>query len=209
MAKNEKISLGENVSVPVHVGVIMDGNGRWAKKMGMPRKFGHREGAKTFRAITRHAKALGIQYITYYAFSTENWKRSVEEVSTIMNIFRKYLVDSIERSNRNNMRVRIIGKREDLPEDIVEKMYNLEKATANNTGLQFSVAINYGGRDEITRAVRQIASDCMAGKLLPDAVTEDTVSSYLDTKELTDPDLLIRTSGELRTSNFLPRQSAY
>ena len=126
-----------------------------------------------------------------------------------MNIFRKYLVDSIERSNRNNMRVRIIGKREDLPEDIVEKMDNLEKATANNTGLQFSVAINYGGRDEITRAVRQIASDCMAGKLSLDAVTEDTVSSYLDTKELTDPDLLIRTSGELRTSNFLPWQIAY
>ena len=130
-------------------------------------------------------------------------------ISTIMNIFRKYLVDSIERSNRNNMRVRIIGKREDLPKDIVEKMDNLEEATANNTGLQFSVAINYGGRDEITRAVRQIASDCMAGKLSPDAVTEDTVSAYLDTKELTDPDLLIRTSGELRTSNFLPWQIAY
>ena len=205
---NKEIN-GEMINIPEHVAIIMDGNGRWAKKRLMPRTYGHSEGAKTIERTCENADELGIKYLTVYAFSTENWKRSVEEVSTIMNIFRKYLVDSIERSNRNNMRVRIIGKREDLPEDIVEKMDNLEEATANNTGLQFSVAINYGGRDEITRAVRQIASDCMAGKLSPDAVTEDTVSSYLDTKELTDPDLLIRTSGELRTSNFLPWQIAY
>ena len=169
---NKEIN-GEMINIPEHVAIIMDGNGRWAKKRLMPRTYGHSEGAKAIERTCENADELGIKYLTVYAFSTENWKRSVEEVSTIMNIFRKYLVDSIERSNRNNMRVRIIGKREDLPEDIVEKMYNLEKATANNTGLQFSVAINYGGRDEITRAVRQIASDCMAGKLSPDAVTED------------------------------------
>ena len=146
---NKEIN-GEMINIPEHVAIIMDGNGRWAKKRLMPRTYGHSEGAKAIERTCENADELGIKYLTVYAFSTENWKRSVEEVSTIMNIFRKYLVDSIERSNRNNMRVRIIGKREDLPEDIVEKMYNLEKATANNTGLQFSVAINYGGRDEIS-----------------------------------------------------------
>lgn len=200
---------GEILNIPAHVAIIMDGNGRWAKKRLMPRTYGHSEGAKAIERACENADELGIQYLTVYAFSTENWKRSVEEVSTIMNIFRKYLVDSIERSNRNNMRVRIIGKREGLPADIIEKMNRLEQATAKNTGLQFSVAINYGGRDEITRAVKRIVNDCREGKLLADAITEDTIGSYLDTKDLTDPDLLIRTSGELRTSNFLPWQIAY
>lgn len=200
---------GEILNIPEHVAIIMDGNGRWAKKRLMPRTYGHSEGAKAIERACENADELGIQYLTVYAFSTENWKRSVEEVSTIMNIFRKYLVDSIERSNRNNMRVRIIGKREGLPADIIEKMNLLEQATAKNTGLQFSVAINYGGRDEITRAVKRIVNDCREGKLLADAITEDTIGSYLDTKDLTDPDLLIRTSGELRTSNFLPWQIAY
>lgn len=200
---------GEILNIPEHVAIIMDGNGRWAKKRLIPRTYGHSEGAKAIERACENADELGIQYLTVYAFSTENWKRSVEEVSTIMNIFRKYLVDSIERSNRNNMRVRIIGKREGLPADIIEKMNRLEQATAKNTGLQFSVAINYGGRDEITRAVKRIVNDCREGKLLADAITEDTIGSYLDTKDLTDPDLLIRTSGELRTSNFLPWQIAY
>lgn len=200
---------GEILNIPEHVAIIMDGNGRWAKKRLMPRTYGHSEGAKAIERACENADELGIQYLTVYPFSTENWKRSVEEVSTIMNIFRKYLVDSIERSNRNNMRVRIIGKREGLPADIIEKMNRLEQATAKNTGLQFSVAINYGGRDEITRAVKRIVNDCREGKLLADAITEDTIGSYLDTKDLTDPDLLIRTSGELRTSNFLPWQIAY
>lgn len=200
---------GEILNIPEHVAIIMDGNGRWAKKRLMPRTYGHSEGAKAIERACENADELGIQYLTVYAFSTENWKRSVEEVSTIMNIFRKYLVDSIERSNRNNMRVRVIGKREGLPADIIEKMNRLEQATAKNTGLQFSVAINYGGRDEITRAVKRIVNDCREGKLLADAITEDTIGSYLDTKDLTDPDLLIRTSGELRTSNFLPWQIAY
>ena len=205
----EKTINGEVLNIPEHVAVIMDGNGRWAKKRLMPRTYGHSVGAKAIEAACENCDEIGIKYLTVYAFSTENWKRSVEEVSTIMNIFRKYLVDSIERSNRNNMRVRIIGKREGLPEDIVRKIENLEKATAGNTGLQFTVAINYGGRDELVRAAKNIAKDYKNGIITEDDITEDLMSRYLDTREITDPDLLIRTSGELRTSNFLPWQIAY
>ncbi len=205
----EKTINGEVLNIPEHVAVIMDGNGRWAKKRLMPRTYGHSAGAKAIEAACENCDEIGIKYLTVYAFSTENWKRSVEEVSTIMNIFRKYLVDSIERSNRNNMRVRIIGKREGLPEDIVRKIENLEKATAGNTGLQFTVAINYGGRDELVRAAKNIAKDYKNGIITEDDITEDLMSRYLDTREITDPDLLIRTSGELRTSNFLPWQIAY
>ncbi len=205
----EKTINGEVLNIPEHVAVIMDGNGRWAKKRLMPRTYGHSVGAKAIEAACENCDELGIKYLTVYAFSTENWKRSVEEVSTIMNIFRKYLVDSIERSNRNNMRVRIIGKREGLPEDIVKKIEDLEKATAGNTGLQFTVAINYGGRDELVRAAKNIAKDYKNGIITEADITEDLMSRYLDTREITDPDLLIRTSGELRTSNFLPWQIAY
>lgn len=205
----EKTINGEVLNIPEHVAVIMDGNGRWAKKRLMPRTYGHSAGAKAIEAACENCDEIGIKYLTVYAFSTENWKRSVEEVSTIMNIFRKYLVDSIERSNRNNMRVRIIGKREGLPEDIVRKIENLEKATAGNTGLQFTVAINYGGRDELVRAAKNIAKDYKNGIITEADITEDLMSRYLDTREITDPDLLIRTSGELRTSNFLPWQIAY
>ncbi|MEE0034936.1 MAG: isoprenyl transferase [Coprococcus sp.] len=205
----EKTINGEVLNIPEHVAVIMDGNGRWAKKRLMPRTYGHSAGAKAIEAACENCDEIGIKYLTVYAFSTENWKRSVEEVSTIMNIFRKYLVDSIERSNRNNMRVRIIGKREGLPEDIVKKIEDLEKATAGNTGLQFTVAINYGGRDELVRAAKNIAKDYKNGIITEADITEDLMSRYLDTREITDPDLLIRTSGELRTSNFLPWQIAY
>lgn len=205
----EKTINGEVLNIPEHVAVIMDGNGRWAKKRLMPRTYGHSVGAKAIEAACENCDEIGIKYLTVYAFSTENWKRSVEEVSTIMNIFRKYLVDSIERSNRNNMRVRIIGKREGLPEDIVKKIEDLEKATAGNTGLQFTVAINYGGRDELVRAAKNIAKDYKNGIITEADITEDLMSRYLDTREIPDPDLLIRTSGELRTSNFLPWQIAY
>lgn len=205
----EKTINGEVLNIPEHVAVIMDGNGRWAKKRLMPRTYGHSVGAKAIEAACENCDEIGIKYLTVYAFSTENWKRSVEEVSTIMNIFRKYLVDSIERSNRYNMRVRIIGKREGLPEDIVKKIEDLEKATAGNTGLQFTVAINYGGRDELVRAAKNIAKDYKDGIITEADITEDLMSRYLDTREITDPDLLIRTSGELRTSNFLPWQIAY
>lgn len=205
----KKDTNGDVTNVPEHVAIIMDGNGRWAKKRMMPRTYGHAEGAKAIERTCRNADELGIKYLTVYAFSTENWKRSVEEVSTIMNIFRNYLVDSIERSNKENMRVRVIGKRNGLDEDIVTKIENLEKATCKNTGLQFTVAINYGGRDELTRAVKSIVEASLNNEITLDDIDETLVNSYLDTSELPDPDLLIRTSGELRTSNFLPWQTAY
>lgn len=200
---------GEMLNIPQHVAIIMDGNGRWAKERKRPRTFGHSEGAKTIEQICRDAYDVGIHYLTVYAFSTENWKRSVEEVSTIMNIFRNYLVDSKERANKDNMRVRVIGERKGLPEDIIIKIDDLEKATVSNTGLQFTVAINYGGRDEITRAVKKMAEDTRESRISVDDIDEALVNSYLDTRDLPDPDLLIRTSGELRTSNFLPWQLAY
>ena len=200
---------GEMLNIPEHVAVIMDGNGRWAKKRFLPRNYGHVEGAKALEAICENCDKLGIKYLTVYAFSTENWKRSVEEVTGIMNLFRKYLVDSIERSNKANMKVNLIGKREGLSEDIVQKMDDLEKATAGNTGLQFYIAINYGGRDEIVRAVKKILKDAGDGRVTADDIDESLFAGYLDTKGVPDPDLLIRTSGEERTSNFLPWQLAY
>ncbi len=200
---------GELLNIPEHVAVIMDGNGRWAKKRFLPRNYGHAEGAKALEAICENCEKLGIKYLTVYAFSTENWKRSVEEVSGIMNLFRKYLVDSIERSNNANMRVRLIGKREGLADDIVQKMENLERETAGNTGLQFYIAINYGGRDEIVRATKKLISDVQAGAVSEEDIDESVFGTYLDTAGVPDPDLLIRTSGEERTSNFLPWQLAY
>lgn len=200
---------GELLNIPEHVAVIMDGNGRWAKKRFLPRNYGHAEGAKALEAICENCEKFGIKYLTVYAFSTENWKRSVEEVSGIMNLFRKYLVDSIERSNNANMRVRLIGKREGLADDIVQKMENLERETAGNTGLQFYIAINYGGRDEIVRATKKLISDVQAGAVSEENIDESVFGTYLDTAGVPDPDLLIRTSGEERTSNFLPWQLAY
>ena len=200
---------GELLNIPEHVAVIMDGNGRWAKKRFLPRNYGHAEGAKALEAICENCEKLGIKYLTVYAFSTENWKRSVEEVSGIMNLFRKYLVDSIERSNNANMRVRLIGKREGLADDIVQKMENLERETAGNTGLQFYIAINYGGRDEIVRATKKLIFDVQAGAVSEENIDESVFGTYLDTAGVPDPDLLIRTSGEERTSNFLPWQLAY
>lgn len=200
---------GELLNIPEHVAVIMDGNGRWAKKRFLPRNYGHAEGAKALEAICENCEKLGIKYLTVYAFSTENWKRSVEEVSGVMNLFRKYLVDSIERSNNANMRVRLIGKREGLADDIVQKMENLERETAGNTGLQFYIAINYGGRDEIVRATKKLISDVQAGAVSEENIDESVFGTYLDTAGVPDPDLLIRTSGEERTSNFLPWQLAY
>ena len=200
---------GELLNIPEHVAVIMDGNGRWAKKRFLPRNYGHAEGAKALEAICENCEKLGIKYLTVYAFSTENWKRSVEEVSGIMNLFRKYLVDSIERSNNANMRVRLIGKREGLADDIVQKMEILERESAGNSGLQFYIAINYGGRDEIVRATKKLISDVQAGAVSEENIDESVFGTYLDTAGVPDPDLLIRTSGEERTSNFLPWQLAY
>lgn len=205
----EKVIDGEKLNIPNHIAVIMDGNGRWAKKRLMPRNFGHRAGGKTLEQILSDADELGVKYLTVYAFSTENWKRSETEVNGIMNILRKYLVDSVERSMKNNVRIRIIGDRTALAPDIVEKIDNLEGKTKENDGINFTIAINYGGRDEIRRAVSRIANDIQEGRLSPEAVDEQLISGYLDTCELPDPDLLIRTSGEMRMSNYMIWQLAY
>lgn len=205
----KKIIDGEELNIPEHVAIIMDGNGRWAKKRLMPRNFGHKAGAKAVEQICEDAYNMGVKYLTVYAFSTENWKRSVEEVTGIMNLLRSYLTDCIERASKNNMRVRVIGDRTALDNDIVEKIEELEKKTAVYDGLNFTIALNYGGRDEIRRAVKRITQDVTDNRLSVDDVNEKLISSYLDTADIPDPDLLIRTSGELRLSNYLIWQLAY
>ena len=205
----EKNIDGEILNIPQHVAIIMDGNGRWAKKRLLPRNMGHKAGAKVVEQICEDAYNLGIKYLTVYAFSTENWKRSAKEVTGIMNLLRNYLRDCIERASKNNMRVRIIGDKSALDEDIVERIDELEEKTACYDGLNFTIALNYGGRDELVRAVRKIAADAKDGTLSDRGIDEKMIGEYLDTKELPDPDLLIRTSGELRLSNFLIWQLAY
>lgn len=201
--------MSDELKIPQHVAIILDGNGRWAKQRHMPRNFGHKAGADNLEQVISDAWDLGIKYLTVYAFSTENWKRSVEEVTGIMTILRNFLRQSIEKSNKNNMRVSVIGERSRLDPDIRAAIEDLEKATKNNTGIRFIIALNYGGRDDITRAVRRISADVKDGKLTEADITEDLISSYLDTADIPDPDLLIRTSGEIRISNFLPWQVAY
>lgn len=205
----EKIIDGELLNIPEHVAIIMDGNGRWAKKRLMPRNFGHKAGAKVVEQMCEDAYNLGVKYLTVYAFSTENWKRSVEEVTGIMNLLRNYLIDCIERASKNNMRVRVIGDRTALAPDIVDKINELEAMTAKYDGLNFTIALNYGGRDELRRAVSNIANKVKAGELEPEAIDEELIASHLDTAGIPDPDLLIRTSGELRLSNYLIWQLAY
>lgn len=199
----------EQLNVPKHVAIILDGNGRWAKKRNMPRNYGHVQGSKTVEQIIEDAYNMGIEYMTVYAFSTENWKRSKEEVDALMKLLGKYLIDCIERSTKNNMQVRVIGDKTGLDKKLVDRINELEEATKNATGLKFTIAINYGGRDEIRRAVAGIAQDVLDHKILPEDVTEELINNYLDTVGLPDPDLLIRTSGEERLSNFLPWQLAY
>ena len=199
----------EQLNVPKHVAIILDGNGRWAKKRNMPRNYGHVQGSKTVEQIIEDGYKMGIEYITVYAFSTENWKRSADEVDALMKLLAKYLIDCIERSTKNNMRVRVIGDKSGLDTKLVARINELEKTTKNATGLKFTIAINYGGRDEIRRAVTRIAEDVEKGVITSKAITEDLINDYLDTAGLPDPDLLIRTSGEERLSNFLPWQLAY
>lgn len=199
---NEALGL----KIPQHVAVILDGNGRWAKQRHMPRTYGHKVGSKVVEDMLTVVDDLGVKYFTVYAFSTENWKRSTEEVSTLMTILRTYLKDCVKKSMKNNVRCRVIGRREELSADIIESIENLEQKTKNNTGLQFTIAINYGGRDEITRAVRKLATKVSNHELAPEDITEEMISKNLDTWELPDPDLLIRTSGEQRLSNYLPWQ---
>lgn len=204
--------MGQNLDgmvIPRHVALILDGNGRWAKKRGLPRTMGHKEGCVTVEKTVEIAARLGIEYLTVYGFSTENWKRSAEEVGALMQLFRYYMVRLLKIASANNVRVRMIGDRRRFDRDIIEGINRLESETRENTGLTFVIAVNYGGRDEITRAVRRLAEDCAAGSLRAEDVTEATVASYLDTAGMPDPDLLIRTSGELRLSNYLLWQLAY
>ena len=188
--------------VPNHIAIILDGNGRWAKKRGMPRSFGHVKGCENLEDICEVAKELGVKYLTVYAFSTENWKRSKEEVDGLMKLFRNYLKKCIKISQKNNMRVKVIGDITAFDSDIQESIEKLEDFSKDFTDLHFQIALNYGSRDEITRAVNRMLEDQKAGKL-ETPVSEDTISDYLDTAGIPDPDLMIRTSGELRLSNYL------
>lgn len=196
-------------NIPAHVAIILDGNGRWAKAKGMPRNYGHMQGAKAVEDILVVARDMGIKYLTVYAFSTENWSRPEAEVSALMTILRNYLKTSIKKSMKNNVRCRVIGERAALSEDIQKAIRELEETTAGNTGLTFTIAINYGSRDEITRAVRKVARDVAAGEISPDEITEEMIARNLDTNFLPDPDLLIRTCNEQRISNYLLWQCAY
>ena len=194
--------------VPNHIAIILDGNGRWAKKRGMPRSYGHVKGCENLEDICGVAKELGVKYLTVYAFSTENWKRSKEEVDGLMKLFRNYLKKCIKISQKNNMRVKVIGDVSAFDPDIQESIVKLENFSKDFTELHFQIALNYGSRDEITRAVNRMLEDQKAGKL-ETPVEEETISNYLDTAGIPDPDLMIRTSGELRLSNYLLWQLAY
>ena len=197
------------MTVPNHVAIILDGNGRWAKRKGMPRSYGHVKGCENLEKVCSVAKELGVKYLTVYAFSTENWKRSKEEVDSLMKLFRNYMKKCLKIAKENRMRVKIIGDPSAFDLDLQEKIKELEAYSAQFDELHFQIALNYGSRDEITRAVRQMGEDIQKGVLDPKQIREDTISSYLDTKGLPDPDLLIRTSGEERLSNFLMWQLAY
>ena len=197
------------MKVPNHVAIILDGNGRWAKSKGMPRTYGHIKGCENLEKICSMAKELGVQYLTVYAFSTENWKRSREEVDGLMKLFRNYMKKCLKISAENKMRVRVIGDPRAFDEDLQQKIRELEEFSSQFDELHFQIALNYGSRDEIRRAVQDMARDVKKGALEPEEITEETISHYLDTKGLPDPDLLIRTSGEERLSNYLLWQLAY
>ncbi|MCI5479875.1 MAG: isoprenyl transferase [Lachnospiraceae bacterium] len=197
------------MKVPQHVAIILDGNGRWAKSKGMPRNYGHAQGSKNVERICEDAYKMGIKYLTVYAFSTENWSRPESEVSALMTLLRNYMKTCLKTAEKNRMKVRVIGDKTRLDEDIRIRIAELEEASKNNDGLNFTIAINYGSRDEITRGMRRMAQDIKDGKLDPSDITESSIEGYLDTAGIPDPDLLIRTSGELRLSNFLLWQLAY
>lgn len=199
----------EQLKIPNHVAIILDGNGRWAKAKGMPRNYGHMQGAKTVEVICEEAYNMGIRYLTVYAFSTENWNRPKDEVDALMKLLRSYMVNCLKRATKNNMCVRVIGDKSRLDADIREKIAQLEEATKENTGLHFQIAINYGGRDEIKRCMTDIARKVKEGSIAPEEITEQMIADHLDTAGLPDPDLLIRTCNEQRTSNFLPWQLTY
>ena len=198
------------MEIPRHVAIILDGNGRWAKSRNMPRNYGHVKGAANVEVICRAADELGIKYLTVYLFSTENWRRNRDEVNALMKLFHSYTRTAIRQARENNMRCRILGKEEELDDTLRKNLRELVESSRNNTGLNFQLAINYGSRDEIVRAVRKIAQDVKENRIPdPSLITEDTISSNLDTADIPDPDLLIRTSGEMRLSNYLMWQLSY
>ena len=197
------------MNVPNHIAIILDGNGRWAKAKGLPRGYGHVKGCANLEQVCYDIKDLGVKYLTVYAFSTENWKRSREEVDGLMKLFRSYLKKCIKISRDNKMKIKIIGDISAFAPDIQDIIRKLEEFSKDYDELYFQIAMNYGSRDEITRGMRKMAQDVADGKVSPDQITEDTIGSYLDTAGVPDPDLLIRTSGEQRLSNFLMWQLAY
>lgn len=197
------------MNVPKHIAIILDGNGRWAKKKGMPRNYGHAQGSKNVERICEEAYKLGVKYLTVYAFSTENWKRPKDEVDALMNLLRNYMKTCLKTAEKNRMRVRVIGDKTALDEDIRNRIAELEEATKNNDGLNFQIALNYGSRDEMLRAMKAMCVDVQEGKISIDNLDESMFESYLDTKDIPDPDLMIRTSGEQRLSNYLLWQLAY
>ncbi len=202
-------SYGEKPAAPVHVAIIMDGNGRWAKARGLPRITGHRQGAEALRRILRHCRALGIAYLTIYAFSSENWKRPRGEVEDLMGLLHLYLNRELPELEREGVRMRFIGDRKGLPADVIKLISDSERRTGKNLQLTVTVALNYGSRDEIVRAARRVGRAVADGQLRPDDIDETVFARELDSSDLPDPDLLIRTSGEQRLSNFLLWQSAY
>ncbi|MGN0305399.1 MAG: isoprenyl transferase [Lachnospiraceae bacterium] len=197
------------MQIPRHVAIILDGNGRWAKAKGKPRNYGHVQGAKTVEVICEEAWKMGIQYLTVYAFSTENWNRPSDEVNALMRLLRNYLKTCLKTAEKNKMCVKILGDKSGLDEDIRKRIEELETATRENTGLHFQIALNYGGRDEIVRAARKLAVKVKEGELLPEEITVEDFGEALDTAGIPEPDLLIRTCNELRISNFLLWQLAY
>lgn len=197
------------MKVPQHIAIILDGNGRWAKAKGMPRNYGHAQGSKNVERICEEAWRMGIKYLTVYAFSTENWSRPEGEVAALMTLLRNYMKTCLKTAAKNDMKIRVIGDITPLDDDIKKRIRELETATVNNGGLNFTIALNYGSRDEMTRAARRMAQDCADGKLNAADIDESVFESYLDTHGIPDPDLMIRTSGEQRLSNYLLWQLAY
>lgn len=202
-------SYNQGESPPSHVAIIMDGNGRWAKARMLPRIAGHRQGAEVVRETVSHCRELGVSYLTIYAFSSENWKRPLDEIDDLMGLLKVYLNRELDELIRTGVRLRFIGNRKRLPEDIITLIEKAENKTSHNPGLTLTVALNYGGRDDIVQAAGRIAEDIAAGALESHAIDEDLFESYLETAGMPDPDLLIRTSGEQRVSNFLLWQTAY
>ena len=197
------------MNVPQHIAIILDGNGRWAKAKGMPRNYGHAQGSKNVEKICEEAWRMGIKYLTVYAFSTENWSRPENEVAALMKLLRNYMKTCLKTAAKNDMKIRVIGDIEPLDDDIKSRIRELEAATTDNGGLNFTIALNYGSRDELTRAAQKMAKDCAEGKIKAEEIDESVFETYLDTHGIPDPDMMIRTSGEQRLSNYLLWQLVY